>query len=67
MKFICTLAYDHQKDYYYSLDDSICDFILYYNDRLCSITKVAPCKVIMDASDNELMGKNKEKHPKNGD
>ena len=41
----------------YSLDDFIFDFLLYYNDRLHSTTKVAPYKAIMDASDKELMGK----------
>ena len=44
----------------YSLDDSICDFLLYYNDRLHSATKVAPFKAMVNASDKELMEKNKE-------
>ena len=44
----------------YSLDDSICDFLLYYNDRIHSITKVVPFKEIMKVSDKELM----EKHLK---
>ena len=33
---------------------------MYYNDRLHSFTKVAPYKAIMDASDNELIGKIKK-------
>ena len=39
------------------MDDSICDFLLYYNDRLHSTTKVAPFKAMMNASDKELMEK----------
>ena len=62
MKFF-TLALDRQKDDY-SLDDSICDFLLYYNDRNHSTTKVAPYKEIMDANDEELMVK---KSPKKED
>ena len=42
------------------MDDSICDFLLAYNYRLHSTTKVAPYKAIMDASDKELMGKIKK-------
>ena len=49
-----TLAKVHQK-YDYSLDNSICDFLLYYNERLHSTTKVSPFKVMMNASDKELM------------
>ena len=52
---------DNQKDYY-NLDDSICDFLLIYNDRLHSTTKVSTYKTIVNASDKELM-ENKEKHP----
>ena len=51
-----TLAKDYQKNYY-SLDDSICDFLLYYNERLHSTTKVSPFKAMMNASDKELMEK----------
>ena len=42
---------------YYNLDDSICDFLLYYKDRLHSTTNVAPYKASMDANEKELMGK----------
>ena len=42
---------------YNSLDYSICDYLLYYNDRLHSTTKAARYKAIMDASDKELMEK----------
>ena len=52
-------AKEHRKDYY-RLNDSICDFLLYYNDRLHSNTKVAPSKVMMDGSDKELMEKIKK-------
>ena len=45
------------------MDDSICDFLLYYNDKLHLTTKVAPYKAIMDASDQELL-ENNDKHPK---
>ena len=58
-----TLAKDHQKDDY-NLDDSTCEFLLYYNDRLHSATKVTPFKTMMNASDKELMEKIKEKYPK---
>ena len=51
-----TLAKEHQKDYY-SLDDSICDFVLYYNDKLNSTTKVAPFKAMMNASGMNLWKK----------
>ena len=44
----------------FSLDDSICDFLLYFNNRLHLTTKVTPYKAIMDVSDNEVMGKIKK-------
>ena len=49
-----TLVKDHQKDDY-SLDDSIYNFVLYYNDRFHSATEVAPYKTMMNASDMEIM------------
>ena len=45
-----TLSKDHQKEWY-SLDYSIYNFVLYYNDRFQSTTKVAPCKVVINVSD----------------
>ena len=48
----------------YSLNDSICDFLLYYNYILHYVTKVSPFKPMMNDSDKELMEKKKEKHPK---
>ena len=47
-----TLSKDHQKDDE-SLDESFCDFLLNYNDRLHSTTKVALYRAIMDAIDKE--------------
>ena len=53
MKFFYTCKVPSKNDY--SVDDSFCDFLLYYNDRLHSTTKVDPFEAIMDASDKELM------------
>ena len=55
-KIFLTHTKDHQKDYY-SLDDFICDFLLYYNDKIHSTTKFAPFKTIMNACDKELIEK----------
>ena len=38
-------------------DDSIWDFLLYYNDRLHLTTKVAHFKAMMNTSDKELIKK----------
>ena len=58
---ILILAKDHQKDYY-SIENSISDFLLYYNDRLHLTTKVVPFKAMMNANDKdkEIMRENKE-------
>ena len=40
-------------------DDFIWDFLLYYNDRLHLTTKVAHFKVMINASDKELIKKGK--------
>ena len=53
---ILTLAKDHQKDNY-NLFDSICDFLLYYNDRLHSTTKGAPLKVMINTSYKKFIKK----------
>ena len=55
-KIFLTLAKSHHK-VDYSLDDSICDFLLYYNGRFHLTTKVAPFKAMMNANDKELMEK----------
>ena len=49
-----TLARDHQGDSY-NLEDSISDFLLYYNYRKHSTTKVAPYKAMMNIGDKALM------------
>ena len=45
-----TLLKNHQKEWY-SLDDSIYDFLLHYNDRFHSATKVVPCKAVINVID----------------
>ena len=49
---------NNQKDDY-NLDDSICDFLLIYNDGPHSAIMVAPYKTIVNASEKEPM-ENKE-------
>ena len=49
-----TLARDHQGDSN-NLEDSISDFLLYYNNRKHSATKVAPYKAMMNIGDKALM------------
>ena len=49
-----TLARDHQGDSN-NLEDSISDFLLYYNNRKHSTTKVAPYKAMMNIGDKALM------------
>ena len=49
-----TLALDHQKDDY-SLDDSICDFLLYYNETSLN-RKVSLSKTMVNARGWELTG-----------
>ena len=49
-----TLARDHQGDSY-NLDDSISDFLLYYNNRKHSTTKVTPYKAMMIIGGKALM------------
>ena len=51
-----TLAKDEQMDSH-NLEDSIADFLLYYNDRKHSTRKVAPYKAMMNWWDKELMEK----------
>ena len=51
-----TLAKDQQMDSY-NLEDSIADFMLYYNGRKHSTTKVAPYKAMKNWWDKELMEK----------
>ena len=48
-----------QKDDY-NLDSFISDFLLYYNDRLHSITKETPYKAMMNTRDKELIKKRME-------
>ena len=48
------LARDHQEDSY-NLEDSISDFLLYYNNRKHSTTKVASYKTIMNIGGKAMM------------
>ena len=45
------------------MDDHICNFLLYYNDRLHLVTNVTPYKAMMNDSVHDLW-KNKGKHSK---
>ena len=49
-----TLARNHQGDSYY-LEDLISDFLLYYNNRKHSTTKVAHYKAMMNIDNKALM------------
>ena len=60
-----TQVKDH-KNIIIFLYDFIWNFLLYYNDGLHSITKVAPYREMMNISDMELM-KKKRKAPSKGD
>ena len=51
-----TLAKDQQMDSY-NLEDSIIDFLLYYNGWRHSTTKVAPYQAMMNWWDKKLMKK----------
>ena len=48
------LARDHQEDSY-NLEDSISDFLLYYNNRKHSTTKVASYKTMMNIGGKAMM------------
>ena len=54
-----TSAKDHQKDRY-NLEESINDFLIYYNDREHSTTKVAPFRVMMNIENKDLIHKIRE-------
>ena len=56
MQNFLTSAKDHQQNEY-NLEDSISDFLIYYNDRPHSTTKVAPFKAMMNVENQELMAK----------
>ena len=47
-----TLSKDQKK--YYSQEDSICDFLLYYNDRLHSTIKVVLYRAMMEVKQRNL-------------
>ena len=49
-----TLTREHQGDSY-NLEDSMSDFLLYYNNRKHSTTKVTPYKAMMNIGDKALM------------
>ena len=50
---------DHQKDRY-NLEESINDFLIYYNDREHSTTKVAPFRAMMNIENKDLIHKIRE-------
>ena len=54
-----TSAKDHQKDRY-NLEESINDFLIYYNDREHSTIKVAHFKAMMNIENKDLIHKIKE-------
>ena len=54
-----TSAKDHQKDRY-NLEESINDFLIYYNDREHSATKVAPFRAMMNIDNKDLIHKIRE-------
>ena len=54
-----TSTKDHQKDRY-NLEESINDFLIYYNDREHSTTKVAPFRAMMNIENKDLIHKIRE-------
>ena len=56
VKDFITLAKDQHMDSY-NLEDSITDFLLYYNGKRHSTRKVAPYQAIMNWWDKELLKK----------
>ena len=51
-----TSSKDHQKDRY-NLEESINDFLIYYNDREDLTLKVTPFRVIMNVKNKDLIHK----------
>ena len=51
-----TSAKDHQKNRY-NLEESIYDFLLYYNDRKDSTIKVVPFRTVIDIENKDLIDK----------
>ena len=56
MQNFLTSVKDHQQNEY-NLEDNISDFLIYYNDRPHSTTKVAPFKAMMNVENQERMTK----------
>ena len=54
-----TSAKDHQKDRY-NLEESINDYLIYYNDREHSTTKVDPFRAMMNIENKDLIHKIRE-------
>ena len=48
-----TTAKDHQREKY-TIFECISDFLIYYNDRIHSTTKVSPYVTMMNVGDKEL-------------
>ena len=49
-----TMAKDHQREKY-NIEECLCDFLIYYNVRVHSTTKVAPYVAMMNVGDKELL------------
>ena len=54
-----TMAKDHQREKY-NIDECLSDFLIYYNDRVHSTTKVAPYVAMMNVGDKEFLKKIRE-------
>ena len=54
-----TMAKDHQREKY-NIEECLSDFLIYYNDRVHSTTKVAPYVAMMNVGDKELLKKIRE-------
>ena len=54
-----TSSKDHQK-YRYNLEESYCDFLIYYNDREHSTIKLAPFRAMMNIENKDLINKIRE-------
>ena len=51
-----TMAKDHQREKY-NIEECLSDFLIYYNDREHSKTKVAPHVAMMNVGNKELLKK----------
>ena len=51
-----TMAKDHQREKY-NIEECLSDFLIYYNNRVHSKTKVSPYVSMMNVRDKELLKK----------